>query len=94
MRRREREVRQAFHDARALDPLTAQPLSDMGLEESRALRRLERHKVVRESSPACFYFDEEVWQAVRSSRLRMGLMILAAIILVLAVGFYTATANL
>jgi hypothetical protein len=93
MRKREREVRQAFHDASALDPVSARPLSDLGLEESRALSRLERHKIVRESSPGCYYFDEEIWDAVRKNRFRMALMIFAAVVLTLLVVTYTATAN-
>jgi hypothetical protein len=94
MRRREREVREAFHDARALDPQGAKPLADIGLEESRALNRLKRNEVVRESSPGCFYFDEEVWQAVRATRRRMMIMILVAIGLTALVGLYAASANL
>ena len=93
MRKREREVRQAFLDARAIDPVSAQPLTDMGLEDSRALSRLERHKIVRESSPGCYYFDEEIWVAVRKTRFRMALMIVAAIVLTLLVATYTTTAN-
>ena len=94
MRRREREVREAFHRARALDPSGAQPLLDLGLDESMALRRLQRHEIVRESSPGCYYFDEEVWEAVRSTRLRMGLLILAAVIIAALVGVYATSANL
>jgi hypothetical protein len=94
MRRREREVREAFHRARALDPSGAQPLLDLGIEESMALRRLQNHEVVRESSPGCFYFDEEVWEAVRTTRMRMGIMILTAVILAALVGVYATSANL
>ena len=93
MRRKDREVRTAFHDAGALDPPSARPLAEMGLEESRALRRLQRHEVVRESSPGCFYFDEATWQAVRSTRLRMILMTLGALVLTALVGVYAASAN-
>lgn len=93
MRRRERQVRHAFQKAGALDPASAQPLSDIGLEESMALRRLERHEVVRESSPGCYYLDEEAWQAMRATRLRMALMILAAALLTGLVGLYATVAN-
>ena len=93
IRRKERRVRDAFHKAGALDPAGARPLSDIGLEESMALRRLERREVVRESSPGCYYFDEEVWQTVRAARRRMGLMIAAALVLTALVGLYAASAN-
>lgn len=90
---REREVRDAFHKLAALDPQSAQPLADLGLEESMAFKRLQRHEVVRESSPGCYHFDEEVWQALRSSRLKMTLMIVGAALLTALVGLYAATAN-
>jgi hypothetical protein len=93
MWRKERDVRDAFHKGGALDPTNAQPLPDIGVEESMALRRLIRHDVVRESSPGCFYFDEEVWQELRAARGRMSLMFLAAIVLVALVGVYAVAAN-
>ena len=93
MRRTEREVRDAFHKAGALDPASAQPLADIGIEDSMALRRLRRHEVVRESSPGCYHFDEEVWQSLRSTRLRMALMILGAVLLTALVGVYAASAS-
>ena len=93
MRRKERDVRDAFHKAGALDPTNSQPLPDIGVEESMALRRLIRHHAVRESSPGCFYFDEAVWQEVRAARGRMALMFLAAIVLVTLVGVYAVAAN-
>ena len=86
-------MREAFHKAGALEAASARPLSDMGLDESMALRRLERRAVVRESSPGCYYFDEEVWQAVRAARLRMALMILAALAVTALVGLYAAAPN-
>ena len=93
MRRRERRVRDAFHKAGALDPAKATALSEIGLTESMALRRLGRHEVVRESSPGCFYFDEDVWQAVRADRMRMGLMIVAALVLTGLLGLYASWAS-
>ncbi len=92
MRRREREVRRAFHDAGALDPSASKPLPDMGLEENRAVRRLVDRKVVRESSPGCYYFDEEVWQSVRGARIKMALMLLAAVVMTALVGLYATAA--
>ena len=92
MRRREREVRRAFHDAGALDPSASKPLLEMGLDENRAVKRLVERKVVRESSPGCFYFDEEVWQSVRSARLKMALMLLAAVGMTALVGLYAVYA--
>jgi len=93
MRRKERELRRVFHDAGALDPSTARSLADMGLQETRALRRLERQEVVRESSPGCYYFDEEVWLGVRATRIRMAIMLISAVGLTALVGLYAVVGS-
>jgi hypothetical protein len=92
MRRREREVRAAFQSAGAIDPGTSRPLAEIGIEESRAVRRLHRQEIVRESSPGCFYFDEETWDSVRATRLRLGLMVVIAVVITLLVGLYASSA--
>jgi hypothetical protein len=93
MRLTERRVRKAFHAAGALDPGTAQGLDAIGIEDNRALRRLKRHDVVRESSPGCYYLDEETWAAVRSTRLKLALMLIAAVALVALVALYARIAS-
>jgi hypothetical protein len=93
MRSRARELRRAFHDAGALDPSTALPLAELGLEENRALRRLERQEVVHESSPGCYYFDEDVWLTVRATRTRMAIMLAAAVGLTALVGLYAVAGS-
>ena len=92
MRHREREVRNAFQSAGAIDPGTARPLAEIGVEEGMTLRRLQRHAIVREPSPGCYYFDEETWDAVRATRLRLGLMVVIAVVITLLVGLYASSA--
>jgi hypothetical protein len=93
MRSKERKIRRAFHDAGALVPSTALPLGDLGLEENMAMRRLERQEVVHESSPGCYYFDEEVWLAVRATRIRMAIMLVLAVGLTALVGLYAVAGS-
>ena len=93
MRLKERRIRRAFHAAGALDPGTAQGLEAIGVEDNRALRRLKRHDVVRESSPGCYYLDEETWAAVRSARLKLALMLIGAVALVGLVALYAGFAS-
>lgn len=93
MRHREREVRSAFQEAGAIDPATSRGLDQIGIEETMAFRRLCNRAVVRESSPGCYYFDEESWQALRSMRLKFALTLLAAVALVALVGLYAASAS-
>ena len=92
VRRGERGVRDAFHEAGALDPTNAKPLADIGIEESMALHRLERHAVVRESSPGCYYLDEDAFQELRSGRRKMALMFATAVVLTGLVVVYAVAA--
>ncbi len=88
MRKRERDLRRAFHQAAALDPASARGLDEIGVEENRAFSRLKSRDVIRESSPGCFYFDEEKWESVRSERLKLALSILAAFVTVILLAMY------
>jgi hypothetical protein len=88
MRMKEREVRDAFRDARALNPASAMSLEAIGIGESGALRRLKRRAVIREAGPGLFYFDDDVWQAVRGMRRRMALLLVVSMIIVLLVFLY------
>ena len=82
MRRKERDLREVFFTNGAIQPIDARSMTDLGLEENMTWRRMCRSSVIRESSPGVFYWDEDVWQAVRGTRLRMALMMLGAILLV------------
>jgi hypothetical protein len=88
MKMKEREVRDAFRDARALNPASAMSLEAIGIAESPALKRLKRRAVIREAGPGLFYFDDEVWQAVRGMRRRMALLLLVSVIIVMLVFLY------
>jgi hypothetical protein len=88
MRKRERDVRLAFHQAGALDPASAKGLDEIGVEENRAFARLKSRDVIRESSPGAFYFDEEKWESVRSTRLKLALSMVAAFLMVLLFAVY------
>jgi len=88
MRLREREVRDACHSAGAINPAAAMSLESIGIEENLAVRRLKRRAVIREAAPGLFYFDEDVWQAVRSMRRRMALLLAGTLTLVLLLILY------
>jgi hypothetical protein len=83
MRLREREVRDAFHAAGAVNPAAAMSLESIGIDETLAVRRLKKRAVIREAAPGLFYFDEDVWEAVRSTRRRMALLLVGTVTLVL-----------
>ena len=82
MRRKERDVRDAFRAAGAVTPAAAMSLEAIHIEESMAVRRLKKRAVIREAAPGLFYFDEDVWEAVWSMRRRMALLMLGTVILI------------
>lgn len=88
MRRKEREVRDAFHSAGAVNPAGAMSLESIGIDETLAVRRLKRRAVIREAAPGLFYFDEDVWLAVRSMRRRMALLVAGTLTLVILLVLY------
>jgi len=92
MRRKELRVRADFQSAEATIGANAKSLADIGVDETMAFRRLQRRAVVREAGPGMFYFDEDAWQALRAMRIRMALLLLAALGLVGLLGIYAASA--
>jgi len=85
MRRREQEVIDDFRAAGATSPDRAQSYTAIGLGETLAVRRLRNRAVIREAAPNVYYLDEEVWAAVRRTRLRL-LTVFIAILGVLLLG--------
>ena len=57
----------------------------IGRGESLAVRQLRNRAVIREASPGIFYLDEEVWAAVRRTRLRL-LAVFVSLLAVLLIG--------
>lgn len=90
MRLKEREVRDVFFSKGAISPANAASLADLGLDETMAVARLKRRAVVRESAPGLFYFDDGVWQAMRSTRRRIAIVFLLGFIMVGLLLAYTS----
>ena len=88
MRKKERDVRDAFRSAGAITPANAMSLESIGVEQTMAVKRLKRRAVIREAAPGLFYFDEDVWESVNAMRRRMAFVMLVAIILVGIVVLY------
>lgn len=88
MRKRERDVRDAFRSAGAITPANAMSLESAGIEETMAVKRLKKRAVIREAAPGLFYFDEDVWEAVSAMRQRMALVLVATLILIGIVVLY------
>jgi hypothetical protein len=88
MRKKERDVRDAFRSAGAITPANAMSFESVGIEETMAVKRLRRRAVIREAAPGLYYFDEDVWESVNAMRRRMAFVMLFALILVGVVVLY------
>lgn len=75
--RKEREIVEAFREVGAVSPETALPLDQVGVDERIGFRRLREHEVVRDAGAGRYYLDEGVWTAVRATRRRVALVLLA-----------------
>ena len=83
--KKERDVRDAFRAAGATTPANAMSLETVGIEETMAVRRLKRRAVIREAAPGLFYFDEDVYLAVSSTRRRIALLLVGTLVLMILV---------
>ena len=81
--RREREVVDDFRAAGATSPERAQSYTASGFGATVAIKRLHNHAVIREAAPGTFYLDEEVWEAVRRTRMRIGMVLILSLVAVL-----------
>jgi hypothetical protein len=71
---RERRMVEAFQIAGATSPDRARTADEVGVDAgSLGWRRLHNRAVIRESSPGSgrYYLDQEVWIAVRRTRMRI-----------------------
>lgn len=78
---KERQIVEAFVDVGATAPVSALPLDQVGVDENVGFRRLRAHEVIREATPGRYYLDEGVWVAVRNTRRRVVLVVLAIVIM-------------
>jgi hypothetical protein len=84
MRLRESEVVEDFRLAGATTPTGARSLADIGTGESGAFERLCEREVIRQPTPGCYYLDEEAWNAIRTNRSRLGIVLVVTLLLVAA----------
>ena len=84
---KERRLVVAFTAAGATSPETARPLDMLGIDRKGiAFRRLQKRAVIRESAPDRFYLDVPSWQALRSMRRRILLVMIVVLVIALVLG--------
>ena len=80
--RKQREVLEQFTDSGATSAAAAQFPSDIGLDASdRFFRMLERDSVLRDVGDGRYYFDADAYERLRRSRIRLVLVIIAALVI-------------
>jgi len=89
---KERRIVEQFRNAGATSPQLARTTQDVGVYEDIGFMRLRRHEVIREANPGFFYLDEPVWIAMRRTRRRTAIVVVAIAIVLsagTALGFFT-----
>lgn len=89
---KERAIVEAFRDAGATALVTALPPEQIGVDENVGFRRLRMHEVIREATPGRYYLDEGVWTAVRRTRRRL-IVVLLAVVALFTIGAFLTTAT-
>ena len=87
----ERRIREAFELAGATSAATARSPDELAVDmDGLGWRRLRNRAVIRETAPGSgrYYFDREVWQAVRRTRMRL---VVVLILVLLGIWIYVAT---
>jgi hypothetical protein len=79
---KEKEIVAAFRGAGATSPNHATTSAALGLHEGLAFAKLRRRAVLREAGAGRLYLDEPSWEALRATRRRMALTLLAIALLV------------
>lgn len=87
---REKDMVAHFVQQRATSASTAQSLEALRVENNMIFRRLENRAVIRQGSGGRYYVDELSWQAVRSARRRLVVVVLLIAIFLLAFLFPVA----
>ena len=81
--RRERQVVRRFREGNATAPSAARTLDELQVPRGSGLRRLRHRVVIREAGAERFYLDEEVWEALESTRRRVSIAVLCLIVLLI-----------
>lgn len=95
IQRQEREIVDTFRGVGATNPSRARDPEELGVRFHLAFDRLVRRAVLREAGDGKYYLDEPSWNALRSLRRRVALIVLvmmAALVGLIAAGVFTARA--
>jgi hypothetical protein len=82
--RKERDIVNMYRGSGATTPDRARRPEEIGVHQRLAFERLVRRAVLREAGSGAYYLDEQRWQAWRSVRHRVALVMLVIVVTLLA----------
>ncbi len=84
MHRQEQDIVNGFRGVGATSPDRARDPQELGLRHQLAFDRLARRAILRDAGDGRYYLDEPSWNAFRSMRRRMAIVMLVVIFAMLA----------
>jgi len=85
---KEKHIVEAFRQAGATSPGAAVSPDALGVHQRVAFRKLKAGAALREAGPGRFYLDEPSWEAMRSFRRRVALVIGLFVLLLAVLGLF------
>jgi hypothetical protein len=86
--KKEKRIVEAFRQAGATSPGAAVNPDALGVHQRLAFRKLKAGAALRETGPGLFYLDEPSWEAMRSFRRRVALVIGLFVLLLAVLGTF------
>jgi hypothetical protein len=80
IQRQEREIVDTFRGVGAISPNRARDPEELGLRHHLAFERLVRRAVLRDAGDGKYYLDEPSWNALRSLRRRIAIVMLLVVV--------------
>ncbi len=87
--RKQRDIVQTFRASGAVTRERARVPDDLGVDESLVFKGLVRRAVLRDAGGGRYYLDEPSWNALRTLRQRMVVVIVFFVIAVILLGIVT-----
>jgi hypothetical protein len=89
--KREKDLVAHFRSHGAIDSAHAMSPVALGVETRLAWELLHRGAIIRDGAPGTFYLDELSWEAMRSRRKRLLVIVLCIVLVMALVPFIAAT---
>ncbi len=87
--RKQRDIVQTFRASGAVSRERAKVPDDLGVDESLVFKGLVRRAVLRSAGGGRYYLDEPSWNALRTLRQRMAVVVLFFVLAVILFGIVT-----